>query len=265
MKWKREEEILVIGRISFTLGGTYQREIEISEQQGEGVSLKFAVNRKPVNNGILRRGSHHDCVSGYVRACRRVRKLECEWLNDFPHVCVQKPAEVTAATSIFPSSFWTLIPFPFLLAFIIVSSSSPTRRFSSLVSAHSLLFTLCYLCLRPSGGFLRGTHAQNHFLSLLQAAGICRQLLAFFRQMPFLLSKHTLFKTSSPCLFVHERTFCCCWWSNVLNGSICSPSDITRLVGWWNGLFHCCRSWSHPVKGYFGLHRAVTEGWCIGG
>ena len=143
-------------------------------------------------------------------------------MYEHAHVCQGALCDWMIYWIISSSSLWTLSPFPFL-------RPSLTRRFPLGFSAHSLscLYSVISASV-PPGNFKEGTHAQNPFTSLLQAAGICKQLLEF------LSDAFSLFQTHSPpskvhpsrCLFVHENTF-----FSVLDGSICTP-PLTSHTRW---------------------------------
>lgn len=158
----------------------------------------------------------------YVHVSDGLKECVTGWFTS--HVCVK-----AISVSIFPSSSWTLTPFPFLLPFFIL-----TRRFP-LFSAHSLSCLYYVISASvPPGNFKEGTHAQKHFPSLLQAAGICRQLLEF--QMPLLFAKHTPRQTSSPCLFVHEKAS-----TTVVNLMFWAAASAAPLTShtWWDDEMVC--------------------------
>lgn len=131
------------------------------------------------------------------------------------------------------------------LRFLHKSSAHPFFYLLSVGVFFCFLPALCYLCLCPSW----------ECTETLPISPPGRLVFAnsSWNFRCFNSSPNTPFR---PRLFVLERrTFHCCQQH-------LQPLRLPRFMRRWDGLFHL---WSHPVKGYSGLHGAVMEGWCIGG
>lgn len=157
----------------------------------------------------------------------KVSENECVFGWFSSQVCGYKPSKSTFFITASLSCVWTFT----LCLSSFISFSFSQQQFSALFIQRYL--SLCV----PPGNFKEGIHAQKHFPSLLQASGIF--VVSFWNfSVRCLLhppSKQNLISSLS--FFVALFLNC---WSNSLDSSVCSASDISHLVGWWGGLFHCC-------------------------
>lgn len=150
----------------------------------------------------------------------------------------------------------------FLLAFFILYSLSSPGGFLCFLPIICLAYTMLSLPLSLLG-ILRRAHMHRNTSHLSSRKLVFAHsfwnlpvgcLFCFCKLKP---------PPPKPCLsifFVHRNTFSSCLGQQNLQ-PLCHIT-LNGMMRWFVPL-RC--SWSHPVKGYVGLHRAVMEGLCICG
>ncbi len=182
------------------------------------------------------------------RCLFREQTMICMQLWDRPRVCLSKSGGIVpAATDIKPRwavSYQTGLsvpaenhsPVPFLFiqsALLGISRKVQIHRNTSPVSSRLLVFADSFwnFSVRCLLSFPNNPFCQN-LISLLSSM-----------KRLFVVVVDRTFLTAASAAPLPSHT----WWDDE----------------WFVPLL--LYSWSHPFKGYFCLHRAVVEGWCIGG